>query len=747
MILRIFGSALTIGMSLWMLCFVCLGYTTAGKDWYGHLASFFFVEDGAPPVMNLAIPILLSGTIATVSMFQHDSTKGVSALPSQLPTCIHRLYHWQRTSSGDIDVKRFTIHFVCWPLALMAIGNMYRHLHDKQLSLDDQLMEIGNTFGFVALVAMSYFLIPVARQSPILKLFQLSPISAVHIHIWSGRIIVIGVALHASFHIYRWKGLAGESILAMIFPPRQCFSLSDNNNFEPECADEDTDCECYDLLRNLTGIIALTGLLIIGITSLNYVRRTNYRLFYLTHVMVAPTVLLITILHYEKAMLYIAPSIIYYIATSFPVMTENRSCCSEEGVKPTRVERIKSSVDRRQRECVSLTLKATPAAVDMLCSGQYIKLGAPQLSSITHPFTVNRVPGSKEELRIIFRVMGKFTNRLCDRLVNPISDALPIITIDGFHGPQNRVDQVLRHDVAVIVAGGIGITPYLSLLDDVHTILASTESRVTKEVVLHWICREQELIDYVFKEYFEPLIAKPDIPGLNIQLLVHRTPSPYVDLGVADDVEAPRESRPVHSMGTAFCPSLYSAGASCSQIHVLIATFTFSTISWVSLWSVMAFYHNNNSEEEIMYRIVSPICVLGVGLSVSWLAKCLFPLETRRDAMSMRLHEGAVFTRVDDGSSSGIDDVLGHQDIMQETKQKKSQQTTVSYEQRDGPRPTVHSLLKHLDSVRCPGLFMCGPVSLMDNLRSAAQDRCSIRRCQCIAGDPNIAVYEEHFEM
>ena len=148
-----------------------------------------------------------------------------------------------------------------------------------------------------------------------------------------------------------------------------------------------------------------------------------------------------------------------------------------------------------------------------------------------------------------------------------------------------------------------------------------------------------------------------------------------------------------------------------------------------------------------MYRIVSPLCVLGVGLSVSWLAKCLFPLETRRDAMSMRLHEGAVFTRVDDGSSSGIDDVLGHQDIMQETKQKKSQQTTVSYEQRDGPRPTVHSLLKHLDSVRCPGLFMCGPVSLMDNLRSAAQDRCSIRRCQCIAGDPNIAVYEEHFEM
>lgn len=745
MIARMCGSVVMIGMSLWMLCYVCIGYTTAGKEWYGRIASYIFVEDAAPAVMNLAIPILLSGTIATILMFQKARPQGRSVLPSQVPSWMHRLYHRWRTGAGDMDRSRFIIYFICWPLALMTIGNINRHLSEQQLSLDDQLMEIGNTFGFIALVAMSYFLIPVARQSPILKFFQLSPAAAIPIHIWSGRIIVIGVLLHGLFHVYRWKGLAGESIISMIIPPRQCFTLSNDSDFEPECVDDDTDCECYDLLRNMTGIMALVGLLTIGVTSLNYVRRTNYRLFYLTHVMVAPTVLLVTILHYEKTMLYIAPSILYYIASSFPVMAENRSCCSEVAVKPTRVERIKSSIDRRQRECISLTFKASPAAVDMHCSGQYVKLGAPQLSSVTHPFTVNRVAGSKEELRIIFRVIGKFTNRLCDRLVNPLNDALPIITIDGFHGPQNRVDDVLRHDVVVLIGGGIGITPYLSLLEDVQTALASTENSVTKEVVLHWICREQPLIDFVVKEYFEPLMANSSSAGFNIKIFVHKTTSPYQDSSADDDTELPREERPVQSTGDAFCPSLYSAGASCSKIHVLIATLTFSTISWAGLWSVMALYHRNNAEEEMLYRIYSPICVLVIGIAVSWLAKCLFPLQDRRDAMSLRLHDGAVFTRVDNGSASDIEDVLGHDDVLQEKMEPKS--TGVTLEQREGPRPTVHSLLKALDSTRCPGLFMCGPVSLMNDLRSAAVERCSIRRCQCIPGEPNIALYEEHFEM
>jgi predicted ferric reductase len=762
MIVRRIGSAVVICLFLWMLTFVCLGYTPGGKPFYGELASIFFLEDAAVPVMNLAIPILLSGTIATILMFQQDASNpnSKSALPSSLPTWMHRLYHRWRTSSGDLNVRRFIIYFICWPLLLMMVGNMVRHLVGEEMSLDDQLMEIGNTFGFMALICLSYFLIPVARQSPILQFFDISPIAAVAVHIWSGRIVIIGVFLHGGFHVYRWKALAGESISAMILPPKQCWSLdySDDDDFGPECVDEDTDCECYDLLRNLTGVVAMILLAIIGITSLNFVRRNHYRLFFLTHVLAGPATLLITIIHWRKCMAYMAPSILYYIATSFPVMTENRKCLTQDGgIKLTRVERIQSRIQGgRQRDCMSLTVKATPAAVSMYETGQYVKLSVPAISMVSHPFTVNRVPGSSDELRILFRVMGKFTYKLCDLLVNPVGGKLPTVTLDGFHGPQARVSQVLKHDVAVMVAGGIGITPYLSLLEEVHSVLNMSDSSVTKEVVLHWICREQELIEYVRKEYFEPLLSKPNSEGFNLRIIVHRTPSAYNDenpSAFVDDAEAASSSKQaiqVESTGGAFCPSLYSAGSSCSTIHILIATLTFSTISWIGLWVVLALYNYNNAKEEILFRFYAPICIVAIGFLVSWLAKCLFPVEGRRDAMSLRLHDGGVFERVDDGSGDSggnMEEILGHHDdILQETNSSMSN-TTVTYEEREGPRPTVHTLLKQLDSARCPGLMMCGPTSLMDDLRVAAVEKCSIRRCQCIAGEPNIAVYEELFEM
>jgi len=333
---------------------------------------------------------------------------------------------------------------------------------------------------------------------------------------------------------------------------------------------------------------------------------------------------------------------------------------------------------------------------------------------------------------------------------------LPIVTLDGFHGPRKRVNQVLKHDVAVMVAGGIGITPYLSLLEEVHTMLATCESSVTKEVVLHWICREQELIDFVQKEYFEPLLSRPNAEGFNIRIIVHHTASTYSDEMARsndDDLEgssSSKQAQPVESSGGAFCPSLYAAGSSCSTIHTLIATLTFSSIAWIGLWFVLALYNYNHAKHEILFRFYAPLCIVAVGLLVSWLAKCLFPVQFRRDAMSLRLHDGAVFERLDDdstGSAAVMEDILGHDDILQDTNNDMLTNTTVTYQQREGPRPTVHTLVKHLDSVRCPGLFMCGPTSLMQALRDAATERCSIRRCQCIAGEPSIAVYEELFEM
>jgi ferredoxin-NADP reductase len=70
----------------------------------------------------------------------------------------------------------------------------------------------------------------------------------------------------------------------------------------------------------------------------------------------------------------------------------------------------------------------------------------------------------------------------------------------------------------------------------------------------------------------------------------------------------------------------------------------------------------------------------------------------------------------------------------------------VTYEEKGG-RPTVHALLESLDGVRCPGLFVCGPKKLMQELRDAVDERCQIRIRHGISGTPHIAMYEESFEL
>ena len=69
-----------------------------------------------------------------------------------------------------------------------------------------------------------------------------------------------------------------------------------------------------------------------------------------------------------------------------------------------------------------------------------------------------------------------------------------------------------QHDLLFIVAGGVGIAPYLSLLDMLLTDDSSGDGadgihhqEPTPSIRLHWICREPQLVEYVRKSHFSKL--------------------------------------------------------------------------------------------------------------------------------------------------------------------------------------------------------------------------------------------------
>jgi predicted ferric reductase len=238
-----------------------------------------------------------------------------------------------------------------------------------------------------------------------------------------------------------------------------------------------------------------------------------------------------------------------------PVFLETLKALEVDGgVEVTGVESIVSSLIGQERQCISLSLMASPEALASFCSGQYIKLTAPTVSCVAHPFTINRLPGNSGNLNIIFRVVGPFTRGLANALLDCDKGVLPAIHIEGYHGSCKRLDQVLRHDVVVLVAGGIGVTPYLSLLDDIFSALKYKATQTTKRVVLHWICPDNELINYIKSKCFNRQTS--DGEGFRINI-VHQTR----EAESRAEIELLQEKEmPFLSTGSPWVPSLYSQG-------------------------------------------------------------------------------------------------------------------------------------------------------------------------------------------
>jgi ferredoxin-NADP reductase len=443
-------------------------------------------------------------------------------------------------------------------------------------------------------------------------------------------------------------------------------------------------------------------------------------------------------LHDSKVILYISGGLLYYLATTLPVWMENTNalssllCCTRSkkeqqssGVRIVAVRYIPPGPDGRRgyadratdisSDCVvSVTIQVDAVALERFRAGQYVRLVAPEVSMVAHPFTMivchprssrrnqqrqqqqhtdgedddamttNEIDGSDGRgdyhcMQIMFRATGNFTKQLAERLVvgmdhdNAALPRLPVLRLDGFYGTTNRLrTALLQHDVILIVAGGIGITPYLSLLHQLHQNLVVSRRQAkldelqeqelqhqqslvlqqgtsvdisfgadydsssrhnrqfrSKRIVVHWMCRDAALIDYIKREYFYLLLddsSTDSNSGRNdsidndfcMQLVIHQTGIPASTtrrivtattvLCDCDIIHNPRDddddqtrTREQHElvtaeqpivMGVPFRPSKFAAATKTSYLGNAPLLLSFLLIGWIGLIILWFCYTN-----------------------------------------------------------------------------------------------------------------------------------------------------------
>lgn len=813
----------------WSLSFVVFGGSTQGKEWFGNFCRKLFYDDkGAIPVVTLMIPILLAGSICSLLLLRTPETgtasrrsRGAAALPHQLPPSFHRCFHciirkcWLH---GETNFKSAAVVFILAPSIIYVLSSSYRKIHgsEKNLNQDYQMMYVSNAFGLAALLGLSFFLIPVSRHSSILTLFGWIPARAVSLHIWAGRILILASVVHGLMHMFRWRVFANERIIKMIVPPAQCWTFKTDNDFQPTCNDEETDCSCYDHFRNLTGTLAVLAFGLILFTSLGTVRRRFYSFFYKVHVVAGPLSLAMVILHWNRSILYLGGGLLYYIASSFPIIFNLRMCCNTgncgKGVKILSAELINAqgesstetnqdenhnfstdpAILKSQRSCISLTIEVSDIAMQRYRAGQYVKLVAPDISLIAHPFSINAIPRKTNQLRIIFRATGAFTSRLAGRLIDSFqnTDQLPpLVHMDGFYGANDRLTCALRHDVVLLVAGGIGVTAFLSLFEKLQSNPSIEGGKFLNEkVILHWICRDPGLIDYVKRKHLWPLLessATSNKTSCRTHFTIHQTCSseletarfcnnnmvnPHTDCGAQfqHNGASATAKYPEVLSSEPFSPSVYTPGSKSRMQRNLPAFVSFSVVAWMGLAGIWILYINVQEKHETFPRIWAILYIVFLGIAASVLCNHFFgsywsdydPPDigewsliepSPNDCNNVELHEmknESSLEKTNNNTSFQETVHLPAKPVSESDVLETLASRNFIVEERSG-RPVLEDLLNDFDGAKQPGLFACGPASLLQDIRKICIGGGSMRFQKCFRGQakPPIAFYTESFQI
>ena len=211
--------------------------------------------------------------------------------------------------------------------------------------------------------------------------------------------------------------------------------------------------------------------------------------------------------------------------------------------------------------------------------GKYIQLHVPDLSNQSHPFTIfapcrtptscRRQPSSSvDSVHILFRPFGSFTTALSNRLqalsllqphptvsIRDKSTSCPTMFVNGMRC--NTLDMLhkatMTHDKVVIVAGGVGIVPYISLLHAIRQQCMTTMSN---------IMNDKKRIEAVMND--ESIIVKNHLRLINNDGEVGDEEDDYLEIGLEKVQDAEQNG---HGGDTYLSHSSRTYRTKCIDVH------------------------------------------------------------------------------------------------------------------------------------------------------------------------------------
>uniref|UniRef100_A0A3B4H2Q2 NAD(P)H oxidase (H2O2-forming) n=1 Tax=Pundamilia nyererei TaxID=303518 RepID=A0A3B4H2Q2_9CICH len=245
----------------------------------------------------------------------------------------------------------------------------------------------------------------------------------------------------------------------------------------------------FQTVPGMTGVLLLFAFAFMYVFASHYFRRISFRAFWITHYLYVAVYILV-IIHGSFALLQEPRFHIYLIPPGLLFLLDKLISLSRKKVEipVIRAELLPSGVTH-------LEFKRPQGFVYR--SGQWVRIACLMLGTDEyHPFTLTSAP-HEETLSLHIRAVGPWTSQLRDYFHGTgIHLSLhPKLYLDGPFGEGHQ--EWIDFEVSVLVGGGIGVTPFTSILKDL-VFKSSVKSKVLcKKVYFIWVTRTQRQFEWV----------------------------------------------------------------------------------------------------------------------------------------------------------------------------------------------------------------------------------------------------------
>ncbi|CAH2069114.1 unnamed protein product [Thlaspi arvense] len=347
-------------------------------------------------------------------------------------------------------------------------------LHQKmwQAKLEAMALRIG----LVGNVCLAFLFIPVVRGSSLLPVLGLTSESSIKYHIWLGHLLMPIFTAHGLCFVIYWASM--HEISQMV-----TWSKTE--------------------MSNVAGEIALLSGLVMWATTYPSIRRKFFEVFFYTHYLYI-VFMFFYVLHVGIAFCFIIfPGFYMFLVDRFLRFLQSR-----DNVRLSSARVLPSNT-------VELTFSKAKGLMYNPTSILFVNI--PSISKLQwHPFTITSSSNLEaENLSVVIKSEGKWSTKLYQMLSSSdhTHDRALSVSVEGPYGPAST--DFLRHDSLVMVSGGSGITPFISIIRD---LISMTQTKLCEIPKITLICSFKKASDISMLDLILPTSGLELPSDLNIQI-------------------------------------------------------------------------------------------------------------------------------------------------------------------------------------------------------------------------------------